>query len=1066
MNTIKIYALLMIALVISMPVYSSQALAASLQVQKNSGEDNIGGYLDAAGDTWTLQVLAEADGEQVVKENVRVNGAPFDSCTDQGSLGKICTYSLSRPDGFSSEGARSLRLELRKQSGQVIATQQSQIILDGSGPTVVVRAIQKENNNVEVVYTVREQPTACVGLQRLQIKHGSTVLKTIEGDELKEKADSYCTTPQQGIAKSIENENETVTIAAAASGMQRIEVVATDRMGHVGKGVVGFVFDAFAPVIKEQNFSIGTGGRYAASGEDIVPVTFDVLEDGPTLSAKISLSDVPGTCRSVGTENNKTLYRCSWESVRIQFASSLSVTVDVSDGRNKVSRTLVKQFTIDDDEPRLEKFETKNAFAGQNFVSRDKNTFVATFTESGSGMDASKVLANFEAINSQQGNSQGYVAADACTQSGSTWTCTWNDISAERVSIDGSKTVTIVEAPDKAGNRGELTGSSIAVQRDDVAPVVKNVKAVVQRTGQSARTYFQSNDQIFISFEVVEKHGVFASVNISELLVDAPAVPMKCIEKTGEDAADTFVCSETTPAIGQFNGDVKHIKLLVFDSAGNQANVQALEITVFGTDDDLVNPNLWQIKKGKDGNVTLNSKGLDAAVTKLIAQRVFATVEFVPVNDVEIVEARASCTGEHVEKSFMISNFRVENKQMKPVIVVEFEPFNPLASGETTAEIEVACVLTLVSKRGKQIVAQAEQETLTFKVKFFVTDFDNDISTIEETIDDARDDAGNVFLKVIGTLNEILTWAKLICNILNLLMKVWTVVGTSMATAVEATKAGGTVSFGATYATSIGICEVKGVISKSLVDVSNTLEMICGLVTCTGMTPKGSTETADTGVSGVARTLREHHKKVLDGYNSFKYGGPNQVAQFIGNKLGTDKNAAGVSEKDAIARNLQTYTQANSLYDNMFLSVVGICLPGIIYNLEKYRQIQCRYVSCLENEVKAGVATIESCRELKDYQQCKYVTGELFQIIPFVTALDGLLGLVKSLLTDPVGLVRSFVILVCSEVWCKIPSGPSENVCEYVSYFLFLSDLVNSIISTVQQIKTQTEKNYCEVVGL
>ena len=216
---LKIYAALMIALIISMPVYSSSTIAASLQVQRNSGEDNIGGYLDAAGDVWTLQVLAEADGEAVVKDNVRINGIPFDSCTDQGSLGKVCTYQLSRPDGFNGEGVRALRLELRKSSGQVIAQQQTQVTLDGSAPFVDVGASQN-GNKVGITYTVREQPGVCVGLQKIEVKHGSTVLKTIEGDDLKLKADAFCTTPQQALVKSIENEQDNVTLSLTTTETQ------------------------------------------------------------------------------------------------------------------------------------------------------------------------------------------------------------------------------------------------------------------------------------------------------------------------------------------------------------------------------------------------------------------------------------------------------------------------------------------------------------------------------------------------------------------------------------------------------------------------------------------------------------------------------------------------------------------------------------------------------------------------------------------------------------------------------------------------------------------------------
>ena len=163
-----------------MLVYFVKGLAASLQVQRNSGTDTVGGFVDAAGDTWTLQVLAQLDaGEQVTRENVRVNGVPFGKCENQQGLGQVCTYELSQPEGFSGEGARTVRLELRKQGGQVVDTEETKVTLDGSEPVVTVRAVQ-EGRGATITYTVRDQPSACVGLQKIVFKHGTTVVKTIE----------------------------------------------------------------------------------------------------------------------------------------------------------------------------------------------------------------------------------------------------------------------------------------------------------------------------------------------------------------------------------------------------------------------------------------------------------------------------------------------------------------------------------------------------------------------------------------------------------------------------------------------------------------------------------------------------------------------------------------------------------------------------------------------------------------------------------------------------------------------------------------------------------------------
>ncbi|MEK6937727.1 MAG: hypothetical protein AABX04_01655, partial [Nanoarchaeota archaeon] len=47
----------LISLVVSLPFYSADALAVSLKITKNSGEKNIEGFLDAKGDTWSVEAL-------------------------------------------------------------------------------------------------------------------------------------------------------------------------------------------------------------------------------------------------------------------------------------------------------------------------------------------------------------------------------------------------------------------------------------------------------------------------------------------------------------------------------------------------------------------------------------------------------------------------------------------------------------------------------------------------------------------------------------------------------------------------------------------------------------------------------------------------------------------------------------------------------------------------------------------------------------------------------------------------------------------------------------------------
>ncbi len=56
----------------------------------------------------------------------------------------------------------------------------------------------------------------------------------------------------------------------------------------------------------------------------------------------------------------------------------------------------------------------------------------------------------------------------------------------------------------------------------------------------------------------------------------------------------------------------------------------------------------------------------------------------------------------------------------------------------------------------------------------------------------------------------------------------------------------------------------------------------------------------------------------------------------------------------------------------------GMCIPAVIYNLEKERQITCMYIKCLEHHAEAGLPT-ELCKEQHDELQCLYVEGAMWR---------------------------------------------------------------------------------------
>ncbi|MDO8660385.1 MAG: hypothetical protein Q7K43_00710, partial [Candidatus Woesearchaeota archaeon] len=109
---------------------------------------------------------------------------------------------------------------------------------------------------------------------------------------------------------------------------------------------------------------------------------------------------------------------------------------------------------------------------------------------------------------------------------------------------------------------------------------------------------------------------------------------------------------------------------------------------------------------------------------------------------------------------------------------------------------------------------------------------------------------------------------------------------------------------------------------------------------------------------------------------------------------------------------------------SLFWSAINLCIPGIVYNLDKLRQVQCRYALCLAQDVKNGFPE-SVCEDMKSYMNCKYVYGEVFRFLPITAVLEYYTGLVKGAMSDPVNLVvglGAFALLGCKKECLIIPS--------------------------------------------
>ena len=85
-------------------------------------------------------------------------------------------------------------------------------------------------------------------------------------------------------------------------------------------------------------------------------------------------------------------------------------------------------------------------------------------------------------------------------------------------------------------------------------------------------------------------------------------------------------------------------------------------------------------------------------------------------------------------------------------------------------------------------------------------------------------------------------------------------------------------------------------------------------------------------------------------------------------------------------------------YENYVNAVLSLCVPAMIHNLEKYRQIQCEYGKCLLNS--AYGQPLEVCSSNKEYAECKFIYGPLFELIPFAKFMSTVQETIASFMTD------------------------------------------------------------------
>ena len=132
--------------------------------------------------------------------------------------------------------------------------------------------------------------------------------------------------------------------------------------------------------------------------------------------------------------------------------------------------------------------------------------------------------------------------------------------------------------------------------------------------------------------------------------------------------------------------------------------------------------------------------------------------------------------------------------------------------------------------------------------------------------------------------------------------------------------------------------------------------------------------------------------------------------------------------------------------DSLVLSVVMMCIPGVLEKAQEYRNIKCEAVVCKYEAVKNSLDPA-FCEKEASFDTCKYIVGEVFAIPP-MSILEHFRKLIADALANPIGLAYSALsiaarkhITTCTNSWICGAEAILLSINELSSIYQTFADM-------------------------
>ncbi|MEM4248288.1 MAG: hypothetical protein QXH80_03390, partial [Candidatus Nanoarchaeia archaeon] len=506
-----------VALLIIMIPFTS---AASLSIIRNSGDDNVEGFIDALGDMWHLVVNAQPDSGEVAPQQIKVNGYSFQSCSAAPSprIGYDCKYEYT----FSSlsEGIWPIEIKLYDSSLQsVLQTISSTTTSDGSAPEIKSVSAQQMGKKVKVEYTIRDLPKdACSGISGVEFYDVYT------------KADE---THPNITDCNVHTISDIINFPTSGTANKTVKLIAYDKLGHSTEAVVSapVLIDNTKPIIIDFGIKVGDkfyNTNYIPGGSYNANLVIYIADDSGMANVTAQLPAQMLVTSDCARNEQNTLV-CVFAAKPISelvIGGSISFTAAATDYfDNSATKSFSRTYSVDNIPPQITFFGTQATYNEVNYIGQYNNTIRVEFEEAGSGIDRNDVELDLSAVTLVPAD---YRKPDSCTQKGTIWTCIWTNINSE-LGDRQSRDIQLTKAKDLAGNSAGSHTATLVMTTS--APVVQSI--LVEGVGATGRVpYVQEGMDISVKAAIQHKIPVKAAADFSSVAANAENLQGTCTAAT------------------------------------------------------------------------------------------------------------------------------------------------------------------------------------------------------------------------------------------------------------------------------------------------------------------------------------------------------------------------------------------------------------------------------------------------------------------------------------------------------------------------------------------------------